>query len=231
MTKNSAAMASMAANASSARQQRIIDRFHGQLYDSNRLDVQTGRLWDCICYAAGGTFTIQNGTFFTNVDRSSGKTYLETNLYQSKKLDAPEAFAIERVIFTFSKSADPLDVAMCWDEMWWQFFLGQKCYLWSPLAHMQTVKEPLSPIRICDFCKSVYANATTCPGCGANSFALSTLGEIDSGQQFAMDVNPTIPIVNQISFWLGMNSKYPLTFRAPIKIWCHFEGLHARGVQ
>jgi hypothetical protein len=227
-------VASMATNAAKKRYQQVVEKFHGHLYASGTLDVQTGRLWDCLTFDAGNQFGHTEGyteAFFSNVERSSGKSVLETNLCMNCRLPAPEAFAIERIVFTFSKSSDPADVAMCWDETWWELMLGKKRYVWSPMAHMQVIKEPLSPIRVCDFCKSVYANAGQCPGCGANSFCISTLGEMDSGQQFAMEVNPTIPILNQMSFHVLLKSSRPLMFRSAIKIWCHFEGLHALGIQ
>lgn len=209
-------------------QKYVMERFRGQIYITNQLDVQTGRLWDCMTFRAGEEFT--SGEWFSTPEPKGNppKTRLETNLNQSRRLDAPEAFSVERVVITFSKYADPYDVAALQDGAWWQFFVGQKYYLWSIIGHMATSKEPISPIRICDFCRSVFVEQSQCPGCGARSFKLTTLG--DAGQQFMMDVKPEIVLANQISFYVVLRSSRPIRFRNDLKIWFHCEGLHARGV-
>jgi hypothetical protein len=215
-------------------QQFIYNKFRGQLHFSNHLDVQTGRLWDCLDYLPGQTFySPDHGhiSFFTNVEQSSGKSFAETNLYTNGRLDAPEAFAVERIVFTFSKSISPEDLQQWMDHIVFRFWLGHKHYVWSPIGHMQTVKQPGNPIKICDFCQSVYVESVQCPGCGANSFKLSTFGSAEAGQQFFMDVYPEILIMNQTSFYVSVESRYPIIFNSKVRVWCHLEGFHARGVQ
>jgi hypothetical protein len=207
-----------------ANRQHILGKFRGQIYISNQLDVQTGRLWDSLSFEAGDELV--RAEWFSN---PNGKTLLDTNVFQSRQLDAPEAFSAERVVITFAQSAAPEDVAAIQDGAWFRFWLGCKYYLWSPIGHMTTTKEPMSPIRICDFCKSVYVEQLQCPGCGARSFKLTSLGE--PGQQFSMEVNPEIVIVNQISFYATLETNRPIKFKKPLKVWFHLEGLHARGGQ
>jgi hypothetical protein len=115
------------------------------------------------------------------------------------------------------------------EEWIWIFWMGQKRYLWGQVISFRSIGESFVPIRVCEFCRSVYVNADSCPGCGARQFQIN--GSLDeAGTQYVLDVAPRVVIANQMSFYSefdGLN--YML--KGDFKMWCHLEGLHARGVQ
>jgi hypothetical protein len=210
--------------------QRQIDPF-----TANCADVRTGKLWDEITILPGEELSCIRRRFFTlpigavNVDGSI-KGPIQTNMQMGSLLPPPRCFETHRIVFTFTKRCDPRDVVLAFESLVFQFYVGDKRFDSALLCHMQTVKEPLSPIRICDFCKSVYVDCLQCPGCGARSFRLSSLGEMDSGQQFAMDITP-LYIPPLVRFYVDVLARPGLSFRAPLTIWCTLEGREGLAVQ
>lgn len=202
----------------------------------NRLDVVHGFKWDSLSYVAGSTLTRYNSDMFRvpvgleSLTGSGAKLMADTNLYSACKLDAPEMMAVKCIIFTFSKSCDERDLYHFLESYMFRFWMGQKMYSSAVLISLPTVTTPLAPIRICEYCRSVYANQSECPRCGATDFTLSSLGESDNGLQYVMDLNVNLVIANQMSFHLDFDGPN-YTFLRNFKMWCHLEGLHARGVQ
>jgi hypothetical protein len=211
---------------------------HQQIRDpftANCVDVRVWKLWDELTIGPGPDlsplrecfFTVPIGSFAAD---GSIKTGIQTNMQMSSMLPPPRCFETHRILFAFSKRCDPRDVVLAIENLMFQFYVGDKRFNSAVLCHMQTVKEPLSPIRICDFCKAVYVDCLQCPGCGARSFRLSTLGEMDSGQQFAMDLTPMcIPPLTR--FYVDFLARPDLSFRAPLTIWCILEGRDGLPVQ
>src|SRR5882762_5359383 len=110
-------------------------------------------------------------------------------MQKCEQLLAPEAFAIERIIFSFSRLASDRDIYSIAESFTWSLWLGMKRYLGSPLISLQTIDYPThAPIRICDYCQSVYACNNRCPGCGAQQFTLSTVGSVETGRGFMLDI-------------------------------------------
>jgi hypothetical protein len=206
-------------------QQQIRDAFRAEEYLRDQMDVQEGRIWDSLSFEAGDVFH-QELELFTKI---SGKTFAESSMTAPGYLMNPEAFAIRRVLFSFSRAATEYDIYSIAEGFTWIFGMGRKRYLNSPIISLQTVDLPKAPIRICDYCRAVYV-AEHCPGCGARQFTLSSLGGGEAGRAFAMDVGITLVIEHEITFWVRFAGREH-TLRAPLKLWCHFEGLHARGIQ
>lgn len=199
---------------------------------SHMYDVQHGALYDMIELPPGGTLRPQE-TFFST---PHGKSLAQTNVYQSQRLDAPEQFRISRVVFTFGQSMADEDIYTIAEGAPWGLWLGQKKYLGGVIIALQTVKNVIAPIRICDFCHSVYCGDRTCPGCGARQFTISSLGgDTDTGMQFFLDLTVEISILSQQTFWVQFDHFNPITLTSAerggrgLKLWCHLEGLHVRG--
>ena len=221
-----------AAQAVSARQQQILAAFDGHLDISNELDVQPGAIYDAISYRRGDTITLHNSQFFRNVNEASGKTFVETNMWENGKLPAPEAFSISRMMITFSRKSDPRDVMNIAERVCFEFWLDQKNYQRHVLNSLQQRTEESAPFRICEYCRAVYVQMEQCPGCGARAFVLAGLGtdERASGHVFFLDLPYPLVIVNQISFYAQFQMRDSgIVVNEDLKIWCHLVGLHFRG--
>jgi hypothetical protein len=197
------------------------------------VDRQAARHWDTIDFEAGVIlphyvfFDIPLGAIGLN---GNSKSLFDTNLECSRRLPPPRCFSLHRIVFTFNKKSVPEDVSSAIDNFIFRFKVGDKYFASSPICHMQTVKVPLSPIRICDFCRAVFVERLECPGCGARSFKLSSLGDFDSGQQFVMDLEPKfIPPLTH--FCVELLVAPNLHFKAPLRTWCTFEGFSYLPVQ
>lgn len=92
--------------ASGKLQQRIFDEFNGLTWQPHHMNVQHGKLWDCLTVDAGAMIP-SRFNFFTDI---AGKTITETNLVRARCLPPPDVFAVKRVIFTFSRMATDRDV-------------------------------------------------------------------------------------------------------------------------
>ena len=90
------------------QQSMIVDAFNSQVYVDNKMDVQHTPLYDTVTIAAGNPFSVLTSALFTNVGASSGKTLALTNLTQSQKLAAPEAFSVFGFRFRYSREYLPV---------------------------------------------------------------------------------------------------------------------------
>jgi hypothetical protein len=125
----------MAVSAISAQRQFISDSFRGQIYISDQLDVQDTPVYDTVTYAAGATITTPNSQFFTNVGSQSGKSYVQTNMTQSQKLIAPEAFSVFGVRFYWDSTIVRADLNALLQGFVYELWLGQKAYQRAPIVH------------------------------------------------------------------------------------------------
>jgi hypothetical protein len=218
------------------QQTEIFNAFNGTTYVPDCMDVQIGAIWDSVQLERGQEFNSSLALFRHPVGHPAYplprlKTLTDTSMVERSRLPAPQAFAVKRVVFTFSRDTVDKDLYAIAERLLWRFWLGQKYYLWSILVSMPAVHQPIAPFRVCSFCAGVYVQSTQCPGCGAKDFTLSSLGDPQlSGRQFALDVYPHVVINNQMSFYMSFECE---TYRVEnkFKMWCHLEGLHAREVQ
>lgn len=111
----------------------IVDAFNSQVYVDNKMDVQHTPLYDTVTIAAGNSLSVLTSALFTNVGASSGKTLALTNLTQSQKLAAPEAFSIFGFRFRYSENISLLDLYNILNGFCLEFYLGQKAYQRGPL--------------------------------------------------------------------------------------------------
>lgn len=115
------------------QQAMIVDAFNSQVYVSNTMDVQHTPLYDTVTIAAGNPLSVLTSALFTNVGPASGKTLALTNLTQSQKLAAPEAFSVFGFRFRYSENISLLDLYNILNGFCFEFFLGQKCYQRGPI--------------------------------------------------------------------------------------------------
>lgn len=115
------------------QQQMIVDAFNSEVYVNNRMDVQHTPLYDTVVYAAAATITLTNSQFFTNVGSASGKTLALTNVTQSQKLAAPEAFSIFGFRYRWEENVLLADLLSVIQGFCLEFYLGQKYYQRGPL--------------------------------------------------------------------------------------------------
>jgi hypothetical protein len=131
------AMASAVA-AITSQQQFIINSFKGQIYISNQLDVQDTPVYDTITYPVSGTINTPNSQFFTNVGSPSGKTYAQTNMSQTQKLDAPEALSVFAIRVGWSEDVLRSDLQTLLNSWAYEFWLGQKNYQRANIRHFNS---------------------------------------------------------------------------------------------
>lgn len=194
------------------QQQMILDSFNSEVYVSNRMDVQHTPLYDTVTIAAGSALSVLTSAFFTNVGPASGKTLALTNLTQSQKLAAPEAFSIYGVRFRYSENISLLDIYNILNGFCLEFFLGQKVYQRGPLW---------------------YFNA------GGGIWAMltnSTTSILNNGVPGRSDMHKlaiNVVIENQMTFYAQLNGNtYTMNAGGTgITMVLLLDGLYARGVQ
>lgn len=90
------------------QQQMIFNAFNSEVYIQDRMDVQHTPIYDTVRINAGAVVNATTTSFFTAVGPASLKTLAQTNMTQSSRLTAPEAFAIFG--FRLKWNEDILDV-------------------------------------------------------------------------------------------------------------------------
>jgi hypothetical protein len=197
------------------QQAYILNEFNGQTYEPNRMDVQDTPLYDTVSFAAGATITTSASYLFVNVQ---GKTPAQTNVQNSKKLDAPEAFTIKSYRFYWRQDvilADLYAILSGSGGSVLQFIIGNKVYQQGPLW--------------------LYN-----PGGGPNPFFTTTSTSfINNGMTGRSEMNKiaiNVVIDNQASFFAQLNTTgITLTTSANGGTGFTYQlvlsGLYARGVQ
>lgn len=117
------------------QQQFAINSFKGQIYISSSLDVQDTPVYDTITYAAAGSITQTSSTWFSNVGTQSGKTVAQTNMQQTQKLDAPEAFSVFGIRLGFSEDILRSDLTTLLNSWAYEFTIGTKVYQRANIRH------------------------------------------------------------------------------------------------
>jgi hypothetical protein len=202
-----------------AYDQMILDAFRSEVYVSNRMDVQHTPLYDTITLAAGDTVNDLTTAFFTNVGPASNKTVAQTNMTQSRRLPAPQAFSIFGFRLRWKEDILAADLYNVLDRFCLEFYLGEKVYQRAPLWYYS-------------------------PGGGLNGFAATTatnttITYLSNGHPHRESMHKlAIPIVieNQMTFWAQLSgSTYTLTAGGSggrgMTLQLVLDGLYARGVQ
>lgn len=207
----------------------IATAFSSQVFASGALDVQHTPLYDTLSFAAGANVT-SGSTFFDNVGSASGKTYAQTNMEQSRRLPAPEAFAVLgiRVLYQANTAGQtPLlsDIIQIQQNFALEFWLGQKYYHRAPLW-------TLSPGG------GIWGFAAA-----ATTVAATTINTVsaNNGSPSRSDMHRlSIPLTIETNgtFYARLVGTSSITLAAAgatggqgIQIMCLLEGLYARGIQ
>lgn len=190
----------------------ILDSFNSEVYVSNRMDVQHTPLYDTVTIAAGSALSVLTSAFFTNVGPASGKTLALTNLTQSQKLAAPEAFSIYGVRIRYSENISFLDIYNILNGFCFEFFLGQKVYQRGPIWYFNAGG-------------GIHGMITQ----AATSVLNNGMPGRDSMHKLAINV----VIENQMTFFGQLNGNtYTLNAGGTgLTLQVLLDGLYARGVQ
>lgn len=196
-------------------QQMIVDAFQSQTYISNQMDVQHTPLYDTIAIAAGNPLSVLTSALFTNVGPASGKTLAQTNMTQSQRLPAPEAFSIFGFRLRWSEDILLADLLTILNGFAFEFYLGQKVYQRAPLWYFSAGGGPFAVTTRTD--SSVYANGV--PSREAmHKLAIPIV--IENQMTFFSQLQG-----NQINMTAAAGGGTGLTLVALL------DGLYARGVQ
>lgn len=197
------------------QQQMILEAFNSEVYVNNRMDVQHTPLYDTITLAAATTVNELTTSLFTDVGPASGKTMAQTNMTQSRKLPAPEAFSIFGFRLRWAEDVLLADLLNVLNGFCLEFYLGQKVYQRAPLWHFNA-------------------------GGGINAFTTRTDASVYSNGVTSREAmhKLAIPIVieNQMTFYAQLaGTALTLTAGASggtgLKLQLLLDGFYARGVQ
>jgi hypothetical protein len=202
-----------------AYDQMILEAFKSEVYVSNRMDVQHTPIYDTVTIAANSAVNELTTAFFTNVGPSSGKTKAQTNMSQSRRLPAPEAFSIFGFRLRWKENVLPADLLEVLDKFVLQFYLGQKVYQEAPLWYFSAGG-------------GVNAVATTTASSTTITYLTNGVPMRESMHKLA------IPIVieNQMTFYAQLTGgTYTLTASGSggtgLTLQLVLDGFYARGVQ
>ena len=197
------------------QQQLIVDAFNSATYVENRMDVQHTPIYDTVTVAASAIVNETTSAFFTNVGPASAKTLALTNMSQSQRLPAPEAFSIFGFRLRWSENLFITDAITILNGMALEFWLGQKVYQRAPLWYFS-------------------------PGGGLNAVTTVTDHEyLSNGAVTRESMHKlAIPIVieNQMTFFARLVGN-PVTLTAAagggtgVTLQLLLDGFYARGVQ
>ncbi len=198
------------------QQSMIVDAFNSQVYVDNKMDVQHTPLYDTVTIAANNPLSVLTSALFTNVGAASGKTLALTNLTQSQKLAAPEAFSIFGFRFRYSENISLLDLYNILNGFCFEFYLGQKAYQRGPIWYYNAGG-------------GIYGTNNASYTNTAGTILNNGMPGRDSMHKLAISV----VIENQMTFYGQLQGNtYTLNASgAGITFQMLLDGLYARGVQ
>ena len=192
----------------------ILEAFQSDVYVEGKVDVQNEPIYDTFSVTNPASVTEITSALFTNVGPASAKTYGQTNLSQSRRLPAPEAFSVLGIRLYWNEDALIADllsiVGNSVTGLAFEFYLGQKCYNRGPLWY--------------------YAAGGGIVDTNADVAALGmyTNGIADRNGMHKL----AIPLVieNQGEFYARLTGNaFPVA--GTFALMCLLDGFHARGVQ
>lgn len=205
----------MAVPSLTPQQQMIMNEFNGQTYEPNRMDVQDTPLYDTVAFAASATITTATSQYFVN---TQNKTLAQTNVSNSKKLDAPEAFTIKSYGLYWQQDvllADLYAILLGSGGAVLEFYIGNKVYQRGPLwlYNPGGGPQPFSTQSAFHFINNGMPGRNE-----MNRIAINVV--IDNQASFYAQLNTTgIALTSSANGGTGFTSQLVL------------RGLYARGVQ
>jgi hypothetical protein len=187
--------------------------------------------WDSISFDDGEQFPNSMNLFQVSIGQDGPKgvrRLLDTSMVRGGQFPPPQTFKVNRVLFTFSAATSDKMVYSFAESTVWEFRISDVRRLRNPLIALQQNREGIAPFRICQFCRAVWVMASTCPGCGARQFTLSSLAQSDerTGRQFFLDLPDDRALLIQPceSFVLGLMTHGLFVAEGPFRMWAHLEG-------
>lgn len=194
----------------------ILEAFQSDVYVEGKVDVQNEPIYDTFALAQAAVLNENSSALFTAVGPAALKPLGQTNLTQSRRLPAPEAFSVLGIRLYWNEDVGLADIlviagntALCFA---FEFFLGQKCYNRGPLWYYAAGGGFVN-----------YA-PTAAPA------AQYLNGTPDRNGMHKL----AIPLVieNQGEFYARLTgAAYPIAGATGFNLMCLLDGFHARGVQ
>lgn len=192
----------------------ILEAFQSDVYVEGKVDVQNEPIYDTFSVTNPASVTEITSALFTNVGPASAKTYGQTNLSQSRRLPAPEAFSVLGIRLYWNEDALIADllsiVGNSVTGLAFEFYLGQKCYNRGPLWY--------------------YAAGGGFVNVNANVAALGLYTNGIAGRSDMHKLAIPLVIENQGEFYAQLAGG-PYTVTGTFSLMCLLDGFHARGVQ
>lgn len=204
--------------------QALVDQsFRNQVLVTNQMDIQHEPLYDTLTFAAAGIINGTNNRFFVNVGNATGKSLAETNMTESGKLSAPEAFSIYSFRLRWVETAFITDLVNITNSFAYRFRLLTKPYQTGPLWNYNAGAGLVGT--------SIYP-AGAAPA--ATPIALISNGQ--NGRHAMHQLALRLPIENQMSFQGELaGDPYTLTAAASsgtgFRVCNLLDGLHAHVIQ
>jgi len=203
----------------------INNSFNVQLFLRDQVDIQHTPVYDSLSYAVATTVTVDNSFFFTSVGPGSSKTKAQTNMTQSQKLAAPEAFSILGFRLKWNENIFYTDAINLFANMAYNFTINTKSYQLAPLWHFNAGGGLLA---------SGLITSTT-----AGLTQVTNLTSITNGVPARSAMHTLalpLPLENQVSFAASLvGTTVTLTAGASggtgLYIQSLLDGLYARAIQ
>ncbi len=193
----------------------ILEAFQSDVYVEGKVDVQNEPIYDTIALAQGAVLNENSSALFTAVGPAALKPLGQTNLTQSRRLPAPEAFSVLGIRLYWNENVGMADIlviagntALCFA---FEFFLGQKCYNRGPLWYYAAGGgiANYNPVAAADLILNGVPDRNS-----MHKLAIPLVIE-NQGEFYARLTGPAYAIVGANGF----------------NLMCLLDGFHARGVQ
>ena len=193
----------------------IIGAFASDSYVANSLDIQHEPIYDSWVVAAGTALTTLASQWFVNVGTGANKTFAQTNMSSSRRLDAPQSHSIQSIKLRWSENVLLADALALVNGFAFNLIIATKSF-------------NLAPIWQYPAGGGIYVPSSTAAGnTNINNGAPSR----------AAQLRLALPIVigNQLNFQAQLEGNQitlatALNGGTGITMWCSLDGLHARAV-
>jgi len=194
----------------------ILEAFQSDVYVEGKVDVQNEPIYDTIALAQAAVLNENSSSLFTAVGPAALKPLGQTNLTQSRRLPAPEAFSVLGIRLYWNEDVAIADILVIAGNtalsFAFEFYLGQKCYNRGPLWY--------------------YAAGGGIVNTNANAAALGLYLNGDADRNGMHKLAIPLVIENQGEFYARLTgAAYAITGATGFNLMCLLDGFHARGVQ
>lgn len=193
----------------------ILEAFQSDVYVEGKVDVQNEPIYDTIDLAQNAVLNENSSSLFTAVGPAALKPLGQTNLTQSRRLPAPEAFSVLGIRLYWNEDVALADILVIAGNtvlsFAFEFYLGQKCYNRGPLWYYAAGGGIVNynPVAAADLIMNGIPDRN-----GMHKLAIPLVIE-NQGEFYARLTGPAYGITGPNGF----------------QLMCLLDGFHARGVQ